>query len=605
MPPAHADRGGPTKRGRRRDRQPEATPPQKVEARRDLLAPIACLVGLALVTFLPLLRNGFIDWDDPTQIIHNPRFNPPTLAGLAEYWRAPRLGEEFYVPVSYTASWILAAAGRTLGADGDAVVRPWPYHAAGWLLHAAGAALVLLIVDRLTAHRWAAFVGAALFAVHPVQVESLAWASSLYSVLSGFFALLAIWQYLVFSDARPRPTTAPGNQVPPGVASWLHYALATLAFGAAVLTKPTVVVVPLMVVAIEIILRGRRMRDMIAPLGVWLLLAAPVILLVREAERGAPVDVPSLPWRGLIALDSLAFYLYKLVLPIRLAPDYGRSPHWLLESSQPYYAWIAPVVLLAVAWHVRRDAKWVPACMLLFVAALLPTLGLVPFDYQRYSTVADRYLYLAMLAPALALGSVLSRHPRPAYFAASGAAVAVLAILSHVQTYRWRDSQTLFAHTLSVNPRSLAAHVVFGYLHAAKGNDDAALAEFEQALRANPTDAAALSHVGNIHLRRGRFGDAAAAYRAALVSGGAHPALNLNLGAALAQLGRTEEAAAVLSDLVARMPDNADGHANLANVLMVRQDWAGARRHYETALQLDPKTNVAREGLARLDSMGR
>lgn len=603
MPPAHADQAGRTKRGRRPERARGEEPSQDVEARRVLLAPIACVVGLALVTYLPLLRNGFIDWDDPTQIIHNPRFNPPTLAGLAEYWRAPRLGEEFYVPLNYTASWLLAAAGRTISPTGAAILRPWPYHAAGWLIHAACAALVLVILRRLTGHRWAALVGAALFALHPVQVEPLAWASSLYSILSGFFALLGIWQYLVFSDARYGPVTPPGS--PPRFAAWSHYAMATLAFAAAMLTKPTVVVVPLMIAAIEIILRGRHVRDFVAPLGVWLLLAAPIVVLVREAERGAPMDVPSLPWRVLIALDSLAFYLYRLVVPIRLAPDYGRSPHWVLESARPYYAWVAPVILLAVSWHVRRDAKWVLACTLLFVAALLPTLGLVPFDYQRYSTVADRYLYLAMLAPALALAWVLSRHPRPVYFVASSAAVAVLAVLSHVQTYRWRDSQALFTHTLSVNPRSLAAHVVFGYLHAARGDDEAALAEFEQALRANSTDAAALSHVGNIHLRRGRFEDAAAAYRAALVSGGAHPAININLGAALAQLGRTEEAASVLNDAVLRLPDNADAHANLANVLTVRRNWAGARRHYETALRLDPQSKVAREGLARLDSMGR
>jgi tetratricopeptide (TPR) repeat protein len=545
-------------------------------------------VALSLLTFLSLLRNGFIEWDDPTQIVHNRRFDPPTLAGLATYWTSPQLGEEFYVPLNYTASWLLATVGRAA----NGAVQPWPYHAAAWLAHAANAVLVLLILHRLTGSRWPAALGAAAFAVHPVQVEPLAWASSLYSCLSGLLALLAVWQYLRFSDAR-------GDR-----AGWIHYLLATAAFVAAMLTKPTVVTVPLMIAAVEMVLRGRRLRDVMVPLGLWLLLAAPIILLVRAAERGAPVEAPAPPWRALVALDSLAFYLYKLVLPISLAPDYGRSPRWLLERPELTYTWVAPVVLLAVAWHFRGRQKWLPACVLLFVAALLPTLGLVPFDYQRYSTVADRYLYLAMLAPALAVAWLLSRRPRHAFFATAGAAVATLAVLSHVQAYRWRDSRTLFAHTLAVNPRSLAGHVVFGFLEENRGNDDAAMAEFNRALQTNPNDAMALAHVGNIHLRGGRFDDAASAYRAALLNGG-EPSLNINLGAALAQAGRTEDAIAALNEAIARRPDSADAHANLGNVLAARGDWAAARREYQEALRLDPNHANARQVLSQLDATGR
>jgi tetratricopeptide (TPR) repeat protein len=594
---------------RRTPRGEQARPGEAIGARprRQLLVPAALVVGLTLLAFLPLLRNGFIDWDDPTQIFRNPRFDPPTVSGLAEYWLSPRLGEEFYVPVNYTVSWLLASVGRAM--SGGGLIPAWPYHAASWLVHAANACLVLVIVHRLTGNRWAAAAGAAVFAVHPVQVEPLAWAASNYSPLSGLFAVAAIWQYLIFSDERRRAVsdgTVPAAQpVAPPSAAWAHYLLALLFFAIAMHTKPTVVTVPLVLAAIEIGLRGRRPRDVLLPLGIMLALAAPAVLLVRRAEQAAPVYVPAPPWRALIALDTLAFYLYKLVVPLWLCPDYGRSPQWVLGRQELYYTWVAPVVLLAVVWYFRKATRWPLACVLLFVAALLPTLGLIPFDYQRYSTAADRYLYLAMLAPAAAVAFALARRPRPAYFAAVGVVCVALAVLAHLQSYRWRDSNALFTHTLSVNPRSLAAHVVFGYLYASRGEDDRALAEFDQALRANPGDAAALTHVGNIYLRKGRFAEAAAAYHDALLFGGAHPALNINLGVALAQAGKTEEALAALNEAVVRLPDNPDAHANLANVLAVRQDWAGARQHYEAALRLDPKSNVARQGLARLNSMGR
>lgn len=603
--------------GRRGRREPTAPDNAVVAQARSgtLFPPAALVVGVTLLAFLPVLRNGFIDWDDPTAISQNPLLHPPTVEKLQRYWTAPSLGHEFYVPLNYTAYWVLAVVSRGAGAAATTPVQPWPFHAASWLSHAAAAVLVLLILHRLTGRRWAAAAGAALFALHPVQVEPVAWASSLYSPLSGALALASIWQYLKFSDARYGPSStaggadsrAAGLPVPGQTNAWIHYAAAILAFVMALLTKPTTVVVPGILFAIEWALRGRRLGDVVVPLGALMLAALPIMQLARTAEQSSIAFAPSPPWRALIALDALAFYLYKLVLPISLSPDYGRSPHWLLAQTLVYSTWVVPVVLLAVAWHVRLKTRWPLACVLVFGAALLPALGLVPFDFQRYSTTADRYLYLAMLAPALALACLLSGRLKAAPLVAAGVVVglAALATLSHVQTYRWRDSQTLFRYTLTVNPRSLAAHLVLGSLYAARGQDEQALAEFDQALRANPGDAAVLGNVGHIYLRQGRFEEAAAAYREALIFGGGHPALNINLGAALAQLGRTEEALAALNIAVDAAPGSADAHVNLANVLLVKQQWQEARRHYEIALRLNPQSAPAKQGLARLNAAGR
>jgi tetratricopeptide (TPR) repeat protein len=604
MEPADADPNPPAPRGRRarrerarRESAGSANPaPPAAAPERSLLVSALAVVAVTLLAFLPVLRNGFIDWDDPTAIADNPLLHPPTTEKLERYWTSPSLGHEFYVPLNYTAYWVLA---KVAGAGTDGRVPAWPFHTGAWLAHALGAVLVLVILRRLTGNRWAAAAGAAVFAVHPVQVEPVAWASSLYSPLSGVLALVAVWQYLVFSDARHAAAGEPRGR------AWVHYALATAAFAAGMLTKPTVVVVPPIIGVIELVLRRRRLRDVAVPLGVWLLAALPVMHLARAAEQSSVTYAPEAPWRVLVALDALAFYLLKLFVPLRLVPDYGRSPQWLLSQPQAYYTWVAPVVVLAVAWHFRRRNPWILGAVLVMGAALLPVLGLVPFDYQRYSTVADRYLYLAMLGPAIAVAWLLSRHGNGGVLAAAGAVVVVLAVLTFVQAPRWRDSRTLFGYTLSVNPRSLAAHLVLGSQYAAKGNDAAALAEFDQALAANPGDAAALGGAGHIYLRQGKFEQAAEAYRQALAYGGGHPALNINLGAALAQAGRLDEAQEALQTAVARLPDNAEAHANLGNVLAVRRDYAGARQHYETALKLDPNSGVARRGLAALNAAGR
>jgi tetratricopeptide (TPR) repeat protein len=558
-----------------------------------MLLPACVVAGVSLLAYLPVLGHGFVEWDDRAVIASNPRLLAPTAEGLSRYWTELRPHQEFYAPVNYTVWWLIAhVAGRYSPAHGAVVLRAGPFHAANWLAHAGSAVIVLLILCRLVRNRWAACVGALLFALHPVQAEPVAWASTMYTPLSGLFSLLAVWQYLRFSDLRP------------GRRAWTALALATAAFALALLTKPMAVVVPFMIGPIEVFLRGRRARDLL-PLALWLSMAAPVVLLAWASQHGAPVYVPAPPLRLLVALDALSFYLCKLVLPVRFAADYGRSPHWLLiESGQAYSTWVVPFFLGAIAWAARPKAPWALACVTLFIAALLPSLGLVPFDYQRYSTVADRYLYLAMLAPALALASVLALRPRRSLLVTAFAATLALGVVASAQTLHWRETDSLFEHTLAVNSRSLAAHAYLGYQQAQAGRPDAALAEYNQALRANPGDPVVLSLVGDVYMRQRRLPEAITAFRQALASMTENAPLHVNLGVALAQTGQVEEGAKFLRRAVELDPGNAEAHANLATALSAKEDWAGARQHYEEALRLDPASVTARRGIERVGAAG-
>jgi tetratricopeptide (TPR) repeat protein len=359
------------------------------------------------------------------------------------------------------------------------------------------------------------------------------------------------------------------------------------------------------VLVIELFLRRRRMRDLLIPLGIWAAVSMPAILLAQASQAQPEVYTPELMWRLLVALDALAFYLWKLVLPAGLAPDYGRSPRWLLGEGPVLYTWMAPAVLLTLAYAVRDKARWPLACLLLFVAALLPTLGLVPFDYQRYSTVADRYAYLALLAPALALAWVLARYPRSTWTALALLVVGGLGVMAARQTMIWRDTQTLFRQTLAVNPKSLAALTVFAYVEDLEGRPDKALEMYGQALENNPGDPRTMYNIGNVYLGQGKPSEAAAAYRQALGGMGRHSTLRSNFGLALAQLGRLDEAKVQLEEAVAINPRNAHAHLSLGTVLVARRDFAGARQHYETALRIDPKLDAARDALEKLRAAGR
>jgi len=556
------------------------------------------VAALTLAVFSPVLRNGFVDsWDDDLAITQNPDYNPPRLANLTHYW-VPPPHNQFYVPVIYTIWGLLAMAARSpAGAGLPAAFNPAVFHAASLLAHAAAAVVVFLILQHLVRRQWPTFVGALIFALHPIQVEAVAWASSLYTPLSALLGLLAIWQYLLFSDSREAGDKSSAR---------FHYAMATIAFLLGMLTKPSVVTVPLIIAAIEIGLRGRDGLRRMLPLGTWVALSIPIVLVTRLAMPDAEVPSRELWQRVVVALDATAFYAWKLVWPARLCPDYGRTPPWLLGHPEIWVTCLAPIGAFLILRLFRLRLRWLNAIAGIFLAGLLPTLGLTPFNFQLYSTVSDRYAYLAMLAPAVLAAVVLAKFSRhqgesgagknwmPMF---SGAAVILLGIFSYlviVQSGNWRDSWKLFAYTLRANPQSTISSISFKYLlipHADVPVHPCTLAPPE------------LVVAGDLLLKQKHSDLAVAAYQAALARG-LHDASTFDkLSIALFQTERFAEAAQVSRQAMAIDPTDAEAHLNLANTLDVQGDTAGAMEQFRLALRIDPASADALRGMARLKSI--
>ena len=190
------------------------------------------LALIALAVFGRVLGHHFLEcWDDGGSIVWNPAYNPPRPANLLNFWLHPPR-QRFYVPITYTIWGLVALGARRPGVGGEwATFNPAPFHALNLVAHILSAVLVFVILRRLVRSRWPAWLGALLFALHPIQVESVAWAATMYTPLSGMLCLWAIWQYLLYSDAREA-----GHR---GAAK--HYILATIGFVLALLTKPAVV----------------------------------------------------------------------------------------------------------------------------------------------------------------------------------------------------------------------------------------------------------------------------------------------------------------------------------------------------------------------------
>ena len=441
---------------------------------------IGVIIAATCAAMGPVAFNGFSGWDDPHTLLENPSLDPPTFGAVARYWRTAEGG--LYVPLTYTAWAMLAAVARS--ADGTLVA--WPFHVASLLAHALANVVVFLILRRAVARDWPACAGAVLFAVHPIQVETVAWASGLKDVLAGLFAFAAVHQYLLHADGRVR---------------WPHYLLGSAALVLGMLSKPSAACAIPIAAVLDVLVLRRPFRRVAASLAPWVLLAVPLLLVARVAQETQGVPDVALWRRGLVAADALAFYLFKLVAPVNLAIDYGRTPAVAIDSRAAFVTWTIPAaVALAIA---ATRSRVLAAAGLMFVSGMLMNLGLAPFQFQYYSTVADHYVYVSMSGPALAVGWAVSRRPRLLTAVLCAVVALALVVLAHRQARRWSDAITLLQHSVEVNPDAPGLRNNLGRALGEAGRLDEAAQQFEAVLRLVPYDPMAHRNLALVAVRRG------------------------------------------------------------------------------------------------------
>jgi len=575
------------------------------------------LILTTFVVFWQVHSYEFVLWDDGLHVFENPYFQSLTFNNILAFWREPYA--ELYIPLTYTL-WALVAAvswGTTANSTAGAPLDPRFFHTLNLLVHLLTVLVVWRIVRRLLNHtmpegqrtatrpsltrvEWAACGGALLFAVHPLQVEAVAWVTGFKDVLCGFLSCVAIWQYLRYASRGAEAAPSGKSSRAKVQRSLGPYWLATGVFVLALLAKPTAVVVPVVAWVLDVwgwpkTWRHRRLA-LLAWLGLAVLWGLFTSLKVQPPASGALL--PPLWARPLIAGDTVSFYLYKLGVPVWLGPDYGRSPEWLLAQSWWWLTGLVPWGLAGWLWYKRTWVPWLVATAGVLVAGLLPVLGLVPFAFQAYSTVADRYMYIAMLGPALALAWGLAQLQQR-WLAVGGVVVlGVLGIGSMWQTHYWHDSVSLFEHALTVNPRSSVAHNTLGMVRAAQNRLAEATRYYTEALRLWPRNTQAHNNLGNTLSRQGKTQEAIEQYTEALRFKPNSAQAHNNLGAVLADQGRVAEAISHYTAALRLQPRYVNAHLNLGVILAKQGRFAEAKQHFSEVLRLDPNHATARRFLA-------
>ena len=560
------------------------------------------LIFVTLVVFHQLPSHDFINLDDDILVYENPHVHAGlNKEGIA--WAFTTFEAYNYHPLT----WLSHMLDYQLFG-----LRPGLHHLTNLLFHLMNTALLLLVLRRMTGTLWRSGFVAALFALHPLHVESVAWVAERKDLLSAFFWLLTMWAYARYAER-------------PGLKRYLPV---LLFFGLGLLAKPMVVTLPFVLLLLDFWPLGRMQFHQVGndsrPLEpkvpvfrlVWekiplFALAAISIVVTFAAQQkgGALKSLEAFPLTTRIAnaLISYVGYIGKMIWPHNLAVYYpysGSVPVW-----QAAGAGLALICLTVLLMGAARKRPYLAVGWLWYLGTLVPVIGLVQVGSQA---MADRYTYLPLVGLFIAIAwgvpSLFAGwHHRQSILAISATILlSGFTVCTWLQLRHWQNSITLFQHTVHVTTNNHFAHNNLGVALAHNGRLDEAMSQYSEALRLKSDASEVHNNLANVLAARGQVDEAIVHYLKALRLEPDYDKAHNNLGNALAGEGKVEEAINHYSEAIRINPDYAGAHYNLGNALAAQGSVDEAIKHYFEALRIWPDWAGAHNNLGfALEKRGR
>lgn len=580
-------------------------------------------LSLILLTFAPLaqlLDHDFVSYDDPDYVTDNPKVK----AGLT------REGISWAFSGVHSANWHpLTTLSHMLDCHLFGL-EPWGHHLTSLLFHLANTLFLFLVLKEMTASLWPSAFVAALFGLHPLHVESVAWISERKDVLSTFFWILTMAAYTRYSK-QPRGS---------------RYLWVLLAFLLGLLSKPMVITLPFVLLLLdfwplrrlqmpegphqdEARLKGepdeggppgppsaisfpgpffprRSLSSLIAekiPL-ILLSIASGLITLSVQKQGGAltPADLFPVEVRAQNALLATATYLLKMIWPADLAVFYPHPGH----SPAPWKVIGASFLLLSVSAGIlplARRYPYLPVAWLWYLGTLVPVIGLIQVGMQA---MADRYTYVPLIGPfilvAWGLPDSLARWPSRNLLLGLGGAAVILALMitTGLQARHWKGSVPLFEHALEVTENNFLIHSNLGAVLGEQGKIDEAITQYSKALRIRPSITFAQNNLGVLLARKGRLDEAAMHFLNVLQIRPDHPEAHTNLGNIRREQERFEEAAAHYAEAIRLKPSLVQAHNSLGEILAREGQYQEAIRRFSESIRFEPENPNAHKNLGTL-----
>jgi protein O-mannosyl-transferase len=524
------------------------------------------LYATTFIAYWPSLHGGLV-WDD---IAHITRPELQSLRGLGRIWFEVGATQQYY-PLLHSAFWV----EHRLWGDNT-----FGYHVLNAALHATAACLFALILSELSIN--GAWIGAFIFALHPVSVESVAWISEQKNTLSAVFYLSAMLLYLRHDEQ----TQGGGSRFTSA------YFISLACFTAAILSKSATATLPAALLVILWWKRGRLSwnRDVL-PLVPWFAIGIGSGLVTAWVERrflGAVGNSFSFSavQRSLIAGRAVSFYLSKLLWPYDLMFIY---PRWDVDGSI-WWQYLFPagvIMLVAGAWRIRSKSRAPLAAALFFVGSLFPALGFVNVYPFIFSFVADHFQYIASLG-VIALAAAFCRGKRRTAFAI--VTVGILGTLTWLDCLKYRDAETLYRTTILQNRNCWMCYNNLGVTFLQEGRLPEAMQQFQEAIRVKPDSADALGNLGNVLITLGQPQEAMPYLQKAFQSTSDYGDAKLRFGAGLLEMNRVTEAISDIREGTRLKPNRAAAHSLLGAALRRSGQLAAAKAEFQEAIRLEPES---------------
>jgi tetratricopeptide (TPR) repeat protein len=572
------------------------------QARPALL--ICALLALGILfTYGPTVTYGFVNYDDPSYISENPEVQHGfTAHSIAWAFTTNHTG--YWHPLTWLS---LMLDLRIYG------LHPGGIHFTSVLLHLADTLLLFWLLRRMTGATWRSGIVAALFAWHPLHVESVAWISERKDVLSAFFSLLTIWAYLNYVAASREPAETATARPKPS----LHYTAALVLFACGLMSKPMVVTLPFVLLLLDYWPLERHRQPVswhrLVVEKIPFLVLSVVCSVVTFAEQQQLGSVASFSEQPPAACAANAFvsyarYLGKTFWPSQLVMFYPMPDSWPAWQVAGAICLLAALTLAALA--LRRRQPWLIVGWLWFLGTLVPVIG---FVHSGLQAMADRYTYLPSIGLFIALvwglatlHDRLGSAVRHALQAAGALALAACLVLTAFQVRTWRDSFTLFNHLAELPDARSQAHQWLGESYVKLNRLNDAVAEYQAAARLAPRSPVPLYYLGWLAARQGNAALALNYYQGCLTNDPGYSAAHFEIANLLANAGRLTDAVAEYRISIRGYSLAPDAHLNLGKVLMALGSPQDAASEFKAALQIDPDNPEALDQLGgALQKLGR
>lgn len=554
----------------------------ELPSRSTILWIVGGFFALCFIVYGASLSNRFVAWDDNYVINFNPVVRGFSVDHLVKTFTT-FVDPELYNPLTF----ISYQLDYTIGG-----LKPFIFHFTNLLLHTLNAILVAWFLYVLSKRGWLSIVAAILFAVHPLNVEAVAWASARKDVLSTFFFFATLISYLYYKEQTHR--------------SKLMYAISLAAFLLGLLSKVMVLTIPVILLMIDYLQHRKWSTKPIIEKIPYFALSG-IFGIIAIIGKQAAANQATILETILMGAKSTVFYLEKFFVPIRLAVIYPYTKQITISSPDFFIPVLLVVLLIALAvFSYVKKWRFATFGLCFYLLTLVPTFlnfakgGEFYFASDRYAYVPQIGLLLIIIVLLHAFFESQSRKKNIIRTASSLIAliIGLLAVLSYKQSLVWKNSETLFVQTLKYYPDAVAASINLGLVYRESGFPEKAMPLFQDALKIRPNNALLIANIGATLDKQGKTEEAIKQYEKAIAMEPKQPDSYYALGMVYERQGKIDEAFALYEKVREMNPQYVGVYNNLGSVYVQKNDLEKAREMYEKAISIDPYYSDAHFNLA-------